>query len=143
MAKRTGCGIEKPADLNGRRVGLDTLQNSAGLWMRGILQDHYGVDLGGIEWWPEEEDVALSRPRDEGQARGQGRSIDQMLLDGELEAALYPEVLPSIRSGSPKVGLLFPDPRRPRSIHFKRSGIFPTCTRSSSDSILENTHGSP
>src|SRR6478672_12024307 len=32
--KRTGCGIERPSDLNGKRVGLDTLQNSAGLWMR-------------------------------------------------------------------------------------------------------------
>jgi 4,5-dihydroxyphthalate decarboxylase len=38
MVKRTGCGIEKPSDLNGRRVGLDTLQNSAGLWMRGIYK---------------------------------------------------------------------------------------------------------
>ena len=127
MVKRTGCGIEKPADLNGRRVGLDTLQNSAGLWMRGILQDHYGVDLRSIEWWcQEEEDVELQpaawmkvkRVRN-------GGNIDQMLLDGELEAALYPEVLPSIRGGSPKVGLLFPDPRQAEIDYFKRSGIFP------------------
>lgn len=50
VVKRTHCGIEEPADLNGKRVGLDTLQNSAGLWMRGILRDHYGVDLKSIEW---------------------------------------------------------------------------------------------
>ena len=31
MVKRTGCGIDKPSDLNGKRVALDTLQNSAGL----------------------------------------------------------------------------------------------------------------
>jgi 4,5-dihydroxyphthalate decarboxylase len=127
MVKRTGCGIERPADLNGRRVGLDTLQNSAGLWMRGILQDHYGVDLGGIEWWcQEEEDVAL-KPAAWMKVKRvrKGGSIDQMLLDGELEAALYPEVLPSIRSGSPKVGLLFPDPRQAEIDYFKRSGIFP------------------
>src|SRR5207244_11305060 len=55
VVKRTNAGIEKPADLNGKRVGLDTLQNSAGLWMRGILQDHYGVDLKSIEWWCQEE----------------------------------------------------------------------------------------
>jgi len=51
MVKRTGCGIEKPSDINGKRVALVTLQNSAGLWMRGILQDNYGVDLNTIEWW--------------------------------------------------------------------------------------------
>jgi len=127
MVKRTGCGIERPADLNGRRVGLDTLQNSAGLWMRGILQDHYGVDLGSIEWWcQEEEDVALQPAAWMKVKRvRKGGNIDQMLLDGELEAALYPEVLPSIRSGSPKMGLLFPDPRQAEIDYFKRSGIFP------------------
>ena len=60
MVKRTGCGIDKPSDLNGKRIGLDTLQNSAGLWMRGILQDYYGLDLATVEWWcQEEEDVPL------------------------------------------------------------------------------------
>ena len=127
MVKRVGCGIEKPADLNGRRVGLDTLQNSAGLWMRGILQDHYGVDLSSIEWWcQEEEDVPLE-PAAWMKVRRvpRGGSIDQMLLDGELEGALYPEVLPSIRSGSPKTALLFPDPRQAEIEYYRRSGIFP------------------
>src|SRR5438093_9926695 len=60
VVKRANAGIEKPADLNGKRVGLDTLQNSAGLWMRGILQAHYGVDLKSIEGWRQEAaDVPL------------------------------------------------------------------------------------
>src|SRR4030095_10506950 len=45
VVKRAGCGIEKPADLNGKRDGLDNLQHSAAHVMRRILQDHYGVDL--------------------------------------------------------------------------------------------------
>src|SRR5437773_564712 len=65
MIKRTGCGIEKPSDLNDKRVGLDTLQNSAGVWMRGILQDYYGVDLTPIEWWcEEEEDIPFQRAKE-------------------------------------------------------------------------------
>jgi len=127
VVKRTQCGIEKPADLNGKRVGLDTLQNSAGLWMRGILQDHYGVDLKSIEWWcQEEEDVPLQPAAWMKVHRvAKGKNIDQMLADGELEAAIYPETLPSIRSGSAKVGLLFPDPRKAEIDYYRKSGIFP------------------
>jgi 4,5-dihydroxyphthalate decarboxylase len=127
MVTRTGCGIDKPADLNGKRVGLDTLQNSAGLWMRGILQDHYGVDLKTIEWCcQEEEDIPLE-PAKWMKVRvvPQGKNVDQMLLDGELEGALYPETLPSIRSGNPKVALLFPDPKKAEIDYYKSGGFFP------------------
>src|ERR1043165_1389507 len=127
MVKRTGCGIDKPSDLNGRRVALDTLQNSAGLWMRGILQDHYGVDLKTIEWWcQEEEDVPLEPAQWMKLKRvPEGKNVDQMLLDGELEAALLSEVLPSIRNGSPKVALLCPDPKKAEIEYYGKSGIFP------------------
>src|SRR5581483_511069 len=76
MVKRTGCGIEKPSDLNGKRVPL-------------------------------------------------GKNVDRMLLDGELEAALYPETLPSIRSGNPKVALLFPNPKQAEIEYYKNGGFFP------------------
>lgn len=127
MVKRTGCGIDKPADLNGKRVALDTLQNSAGLWMRGILQDHYHVDLKTIEWWcQEEEDIPLEPASWMRLKRvAPGKNVDQMLLDGELEAALYPETLPSVRKGSPKVALLFPEPKAAEIDYYRKSGIFP------------------
>src|SRR5256886_319457 len=127
MVKRTGCGIDKPADLNGKRVGLDTLQNSAGLWMRGILQDHYGVDLKTIEWWCQEEEDVPFQPAAWMRVRRvpKGKDIDRMLLEGELEAAIYPETLPSVRARSPKVGLLFPDTKKAESDYYRRIGIFP------------------
>ena len=127
MVKRMSCGIEKPADLNGKRVGLDTLQNSAGLWMRGILQDHYGVDLKTIEWWCQEEEDVPFEPAKWMKVRRvpKGKNIDQMLVDGELEGALYPETLPSIKKGSPKVGLLFPDAKTAEIDYYKKSGIYP------------------
>jgi len=127
MVKRTNCGIEKPADLNGKRVGLDTLQNSAGLWMRGMLQDHYGVDMKSIEWWCQEEEDVPFEPAGWMRIKRvpKGKNIDQMLLDGELEAALYPETLPSIKNHSPKVALLFPNPKEAEIDYYKKSGIFP------------------
>ena len=127
MVKRTGCAIDKPADLNGKRVGLDTLQNSAGLWMRGILQDHYGVDLKSIEWWCQEEEDVPFEPAKWMKIRrvAKGKNIDEMLVAGELEGALYPETLPSIRKASPKAALLFPDPKEAEIDYYKKSGIFP------------------
>lgn len=127
MFKRMDCGIEKPADLNGKRVGLDTLQNSAGLWMRGILQDHYGVDLKSIEWWCQEEEDIPFEPATWMRVRRvpPGKNIDQMLLDGELEGVLYPEILPSFRNRSAKVGLLFPCPKEAEIDYYQKSGIFP------------------
>lgn len=125
--KHMDSGIDTPADLNGKRVGLDTLQNSAGLWMRGILQDHYGVDLRSIEWWCQEDEDIPFQPAAwmRVQRVPSGRTIDQMLLNGELEGAVYPETLPSIRSGSPTVGLLFPNPRVAELEYYRKTGIFP------------------
>jgi 4,5-dihydroxyphthalate decarboxylase len=54
-----------------------------------------------------------------------GKNVDQMLLGGELEASLYPETLPSIRSGNPKVALLFPDPKKAEIEYYKNGGFFP------------------
>jgi 4,5-dihydroxyphthalate decarboxylase len=127
MVKRMNAGIETPADLNGKRVGVDTLQNSAGLWMRGILQDHYGVDLKSIEWWcQEDEDVAFEpAPWMRVRRIPKGKDIDRMLLADELEASLYPETLPSVKAGSPKVGLVFPDPKEAEAEYYRKSGIFP------------------
>jgi 4,5-dihydroxyphthalate decarboxylase len=127
VVKRANAGIDKPANLNGKRVGLDTLQNSAGLWMRGILQDHYGVDLKTIEWWCQEDEDVPFTPAAWMKLRRvpTGKDIDRMLLDGELEAAIYPETLPSVRAGSPKVAPLFPRAREAEIDYYKRSGIFP------------------
>jgi len=127
MVKRMDCGVERLQDLDGKRAGIDTLQNSAGLWMRGILQDQYGVDLKTIEWWCQEEEDIPFEPAPWVKVRRipKGKNIDQMLLDGELEGALYPETLPSIRNKSPKVGLFFPDPKAAEIEYFKKSGIFP------------------
>jgi 4,5-dihydroxyphthalate decarboxylase len=54
-----------------------------------------------------------------------GKNVDQMLLDGELEAALYPETLPSIRAGNPGVALLFPEPKKAEIEYYKNGGFFP------------------
>jgi 4,5-dihydroxyphthalate decarboxylase len=127
VAINTRAGIAKPADLNGKRIGLRSLRNSAGLWMRGILHDHYDVDLKSIEWWCQEEEEIAIEPAAWMKVRrvAAGRNIDEMLVSGDLHASIYPEILPSVRNGTPEVGLLFPDPKAAETEYFRRTGIFP------------------
>ena len=90
-------------------------------------QDHYGVDLKSIEWWCQEEEDSPFEPAKWMNVKRvpHGKNVDQMLLNGELEAALYPETLPSIKNGSPKVALLFPEPKKAEIEYYRNGGHFP------------------
>src|SRR5215510_5530449 len=46
----TNSGIQAPLDLHGRRVGVRSYTLTPGVWVRGILQDVYGVDLQQVQW---------------------------------------------------------------------------------------------
>jgi 4,5-dihydroxyphthalate decarboxylase len=82
-------------ELNGKRVGVRAYTQTTGAWVRGFLAEDYGVDLERVRWVTF-EDAHVARYREpEFVERGpQGRTIKQMLLDGELDAAIlgdYPE----------------------------------------------------
>ena len=55
-------GIEKPADLAGKRIGLRDHRHTAAVWIRGILGHEYGVELDRVQWF--EGGVNAPRPRD-------------------------------------------------------------------------------
>ncbi len=120
--------VRRPQDLEGRRVGLRTFQNTAGLWVRGILQHEYGVDLRTVRWVAQDEEDLPLDPSPRGirlERVPAGRSIDRMLLAGELDAVIYPEVLPSYRRGEAGVRRLFEDYAEQEKAYFARTRIFP------------------
>ena len=80
-------GTLKPADLNGKRVGIRSFTTTTGAWLRGILANDYGVDLDSIEWLTF-EDAHVAEFRDTTKRAPAGKQIVQMLLDGELDAVL-------------------------------------------------------
>ena len=124
---RTSAEIEEPGDLNGKRIALRTFQNTAGVWTRGILADDYGVDLGSIQWLTQDEEETPWEPPDwlHIERVRAGANLDTMLLEGELDAAIYPEMLPSFARGDPRVRRLFADPKQVEHEYFERTGIFP------------------
>jgi 4,5-dihydroxyphthalate decarboxylase len=81
----------KPADLNGKRVGIRSFTTTTGAWLRGILANDYGVDLNSIDWVTF-EDAHVAEFEDTTKRAGAGKQIVQMLIDGELDAVLGEKV---------------------------------------------------
>jgi 4,5-dihydroxyphthalate decarboxylase len=79
----------KPSELAGKRVGVRAYTVTTGTWVRGILAQDYGVDLDKVEWITfEDPHVAEYRDPDVVKRAPPGKELLQMLLDGELDAAI-------------------------------------------------------
>lgn len=121
-------GVREPKDLEGRKVGLRTLQNTASVWMRGILQDEYGVDLERITWVSQDdEDLEFTPPSWMRWERApRGATLDALLRSGELACAMYPDLLPSFVHGqSSSIRRLFPRAKAEEMAYYKKTGFFP------------------
>ena len=120
-------GIAAPKDLIGRRVGVKSFQATAMLWMRGILEHEYGVPHRAIEWFSDlDEDIAFDPPADLRLTRlPPGKSVETMLVAGELDALLHTDMIPAMAAKNPKVARLFADHRAEEVAYFKTTGIFP------------------
>jgi 4,5-dihydroxyphthalate decarboxylase len=115
-------GIETPKDLEGKRV---LVSSTAGVWARGALQDHYGVDFTKIRWVVEGEDAKPWAPGIQVESMPRGGDLDGMLLSGEFDAVIEPNVLPSISKRDPRVRRLFRDWKTEEQNYFRQTGIFP------------------
>ncbi len=82
-------GALAPADLPGRRVGIRAYSVTTAAWIRGILQNDYGVDLDAIRWVTfEDPHVAEYRDPPAAERAPAGKSLVQMLRDGEIDAGV-------------------------------------------------------
>lgn len=124
-------GIERPEDLVGKRVGCPEYQMTAPVWIRGILQDEYGVAVNSVRYFTggeeapnREEKLKLSLPEDiEVTPIGPGQTLAAMLRDGEIDA-LYTARKPSTYDGQ-RVRRLFEDFPAAERDYYRRTGIFP------------------
>jgi len=123
----TSKGISKPADLIGKKVGVKFFLNTAALWLRGILQHDYGVPFTKMEWITKlDEDVDQAPPPGVTITRAPpGRTIVDMLVAGEIDAVLHPDLIKPIRERDARVGRLFPDYKAEEAAWFAKTGIFP------------------
>ena len=86
-------GALTPRDLNGKRVGVRAYTQTTGAWVRGFLAEDYGVDLNSVTWVTF-EDPHLEEYRDPPIVKRapEGKVLKQMLIDGEIDAAILGDV---------------------------------------------------
>jgi len=111
-------GALKPADLNGKRVGIRSFTTTTGAWLRGILANDYGVDLGSIDWITF-EDAHVAEFVDTTKRAPARKQIIQMLHHRELDAVL------GEKSEHPDLRPLFADAPAEENAWFARHGVVP------------------
>ena len=121
----SAAGSERPRDLAGKRVGIMAWNNTAGIWARGALQNYYEVDLTRIRWLTRNPDATPAAPGIRIERLPDGGNVDSMLVSGEIDAVIDPNVLPSITQRDPRVRRLFREYKTEEQTYFKQTGIFP------------------
>jgi 4,5-dihydroxyphthalate decarboxylase len=114
-------GIHTPADLEGRRVGVNRGYTvTTGLWARSILQHEYGVNLSRVTWvLSGDEHLAEYRPPANVVPIDPGKTLANLLLTGEIAAAI------GVQVDSPDVKPLVPHAREAGFEALRRRGHYP------------------
>jgi len=98
-------GELQASGLNGKRVGVRAYTQTTGAWVRGFLADDYDVDIAKIHWVTFEDPHLAEYQDPEFVTRApEDKTLTQMLLDGEIDAAIVGDKLPD-----PRLAPLIPD----------------------------------
>jgi 4,5-dihydroxyphthalate decarboxylase len=118
-------GIERPEDLKGKKIGMDQYRLTVGLWARGILQEYYGVRPEDCLWFTSEPEGAGFQPPAGVNITVVNEPTETLLLRGEIDALIPPNIVPSFRARDPRIRRVFKDPRATVNDYFRKTKIFP------------------
>src|SRR3984893_15893293 len=94
--------IKDPRDLAGKTLGIRSYTQTSGVWVRGILQDAFGLDLNSLRWVTFEGahlDEYTDPPNVSRAAAD--TNLQDMVQSGELSAAIGLPLGPGLRSVVP------------------------------------------
>lgn len=115
-------GELSPADLAGKRIGLRSYSQTTGAYIRGIIENDYGVDLSGVQWVIfEDGHVAEAKDPDDVVRAKPGADMTQMLIEGELDAAIYGAAMPD----DPRLKSVIPNPDAAALDWYRKYGVVP------------------
>jgi 4,5-dihydroxyphthalate decarboxylase len=124
--------VRTPADLKGRRVGIPEWAQTAAIYSRGLLTHQYGIGLSDIAWVQagvnepgRTEKVVLKLPAGVAVERPAAKSLNGMLLAGEVDAVMTAHAPAAFEAGDPRVRRLFEDFMPVELAYWRETGIFP------------------
>jgi 4,5-dihydroxyphthalate decarboxylase len=124
--------VKKPADLVGRKVGLPEWAQTAAVYSRGMLAHQYGIDLASIDWIQagvdqpgRVEKVKLNLPNGVKVTPRPDSSLNEMLINGQIDAAFSAHPLPAFVNGHSNITRMFEDFLELEMNYVKETGIFP------------------
>ena len=130
-------GIQSPQDLRGRRVGTPGYSSTSLTWIRGILEDEYGVKPSDMEWVISNKDSSAGEAGKASDQESQipegvtvmsgkpGMDESELLLAGEVDVLIHAATPAAYIQGDKRVIRLFPDVREVEMDYYRRTGIFP------------------
>jgi 4,5-dihydroxyphthalate decarboxylase len=118
-------GIEQPGDLKGKKIGMDEYRLTVGLWARGILQEHYGVRPEDCQWYTSEPERAGYQPPANIAITVVNEPTEALLLRGEIDALIPPNIVPSFRAKDRRIRRVFKEVRKTVNEYYRKTRIFP------------------
>ena len=119
-------GIDQPADLKGKRIGIEMYQVTTALWVRGHLLHEYGVRPEDLTWYTERPElVGFEAPPGVTINRVPPGSLERMLEQGDLDALILIEEVPQALLRSPNVRRLFENYVEVERDFYRRTRIYP------------------
>ena len=134
---RNDRGIQSPADLRGKRIATPGYSSTSLTWIRGLLQDEYGLKPTDVEWVTSSKDSSADAA---GKASAQetvvpegismvqgppGLDESELLVEGQVDALFHAAVPRAFVEGHPRVSRLFEDSRAIEQAYYRKTGIFP------------------
>ena len=133
---RAGSAITTIEQLRGARVGIAHWSQTAATYVRGMLAEHAGLPLDEIEWVNagvnepgRTEGAVLNLPPAIRLTARPENSLDELLIDGEIDAVISARAPKSSFGSTPRIVRMFADYTTPEKEYFAATGVFPIIAR--------------